>query len=121
MPCGELWRMIEDWHVEIDNDIVVIPKGFTFDFASIPRFAWFFVGSPATGKHRIPAVLHDFLYASERYIREKCDDIFYDHMKKEGVGYFKRQIIYTAVDWYGQGVWDAHDPKKVEKLRCGMV
>lgn len=55
------WEVVEDWRYELPDKVtVVIPKGFIFDGASIPRPLWFLL-SP-TGLLLIPGLIHDFAY-----------------------------------------------------------
>ena len=56
------WKLVEDWEYKLPNDgpTVVIPKGFIFDGASIPKVLWG-VLSP-TGLLFIPGLIHDFGY-----------------------------------------------------------
>jgi len=39
-----------------------IPVGFKTDFASIPRFFWFFI-APSDSQILVPAIAHDYLYS----------------------------------------------------------
>jgi hypothetical protein len=57
---GENWFLVEDLHYEIRDTgkIVIVPKGFVTDFASIPRPFWSIV--PTWGKYGPPAVVHDY-------------------------------------------------------------
>ena len=55
------WEVVEDWYYDLpDGPKVIVPKGFIFDGASIPRPLWFLL-SP-TGLLLIPGLIHDFAY-----------------------------------------------------------
>jgi len=55
------WRVVEDWHYQLKSGLVaVIPAGFVFDAASIPRVFWWFL-SP-TGLLLVPSLIHDHAY-----------------------------------------------------------
>lgn len=55
------WEVAEDWEYTLpDNTNVVIPKGFIFDGASIPRILWSLL-SPS-GLLLIPGLIYDFGY-----------------------------------------------------------
>lgn len=54
------WRLVKNWHYDYLGHRYVIPKGFEFDGASIPKPLWFLL-SP-TGLLLIPGLLHDFGY-----------------------------------------------------------
>jgi len=56
------WEIVEDWAFCLPNGkTIVIPKGFVFDGASIPRPFWLVL--PPTGLLLIPALVHDFAYS----------------------------------------------------------
>lgn len=55
------WELIENWDYELpDGQKIVVPRGFVFDGASIPRLLWS-VLSPA-GLLLVPGLVHDFAY-----------------------------------------------------------
>lgn len=55
------WQLVENWEFDLpDGRRVLIPKGFVFDGASIPRPLWALL-SP-TGLLLIPGLIHDFGY-----------------------------------------------------------
>ncbi|HCG7109443.1 DUF1353 domain-containing protein [Vibrio alginolyticus] len=54
------WKLAENWYYEYQGHRYVIPKGFEFDGASIPKPLWFLL-SP-TGLLLVPGLLHDFGY-----------------------------------------------------------
>jgi hypothetical protein len=58
------WEVVENWHYQLNADVeLIIPKGFRFDGASIPRPFWAIL-SPI-GLLLIPGLLHDYDYAYE--------------------------------------------------------
>lgn len=55
------WEVIEDWQYDLpDGPTIIIPKGFIFDGASIPRPLWFLLAP--TGLLLVPGLIHDFAY-----------------------------------------------------------
>jgi len=55
------WEVTEDWEYELPNkQVIIIPKAFVFDGASIPRPLWGLL-SP-TGLLLIQGLIHDFGY-----------------------------------------------------------
>lgn len=93
---GKDWILIENF---IDGK-TRIPKGFTFDFGTIPRPFWPMIGSPATGKHRTPSFKHDWRSAiNEPW--DKSAKIFLDDLKLYGVGFVKRHTMYYIVKLHG--------------------
>ena len=58
---------------------VVIPKGFVTDFASVPRFLWWFI-APDDDGIAVPAIAHDMLCRTGWVNRTVADSIFYQLM-----------------------------------------
>ena len=55
------WKLEDNWEYKIDDETtVVIPKGFIFDGASIPRPLWSLINP--TGLLLIPGLIHDYGY-----------------------------------------------------------
>ena len=55
------WKLTENWRYKLNNsNEIIIPKGFIFDGASIPRPLWSIL-SPV-GLLLIPGLLHDYGY-----------------------------------------------------------
>lgn len=103
---GKNWLVLEDFYYDTDVRLtggawtrrVIVEKGFTTDFASIPRLLWAIVGAPADGKYRKIAVVHDKLYRTKGLAtRIEADHILLEGMKFSGCGWWERHIIYTGV------------------------
>ncbi len=54
------WELVENWHYQLDEVTLIIPKGFRFDGASIPRPFWAILNP--VGLLLIPGLLHDYGY-----------------------------------------------------------
>ena len=86
---------------------ITIPKGTLTDGASIPRWLWFFVGSPFAGDYIEAALVHDYLYylALKKGLkittRKHADQIFYNAMLEYGVSKSEAKTKYKAVRWFG--------------------
>jgi hypothetical protein len=94
---------------------ILVPKGFTTDFASIPRF--FHRLLPKNGEYDAAAVVHDWLYAKapevfpgadESTMKMIADLVFLEAMKAIGVPWWKRTVMYEAVNWGGFMAWRGH-------------
>lgn len=96
------WVLVESllfYSHRIDK-ICKIPKFFITDLASIPSLARILI--EVNGKHRYAAIIHDYLYAGNRFgldkvSREVCDKILADFCKEAGVSGWKVLSIYLAV------------------------
>lgn len=102
---------------------ILVPPGFIFDGASIPRIFWTLIGHPLQAEYRQAACLHDWLYATEYYSwagvtykrlmkasenRKECDWVFLEALEILGLSWIKRNIIWGAVRCAGSNVWDTH-------------
>ena len=121
---GRNWILRDGFHYEY-RDInkgsdyrINVPPKFMTDYASIPRFLWWF-GKP-WGKHGMAAVIHDWLYWEQtitgwdNFGRKQADDIFYKCMLDSRVGKLKARIMYLAVKWFARGAWSGNKKKKEE-------
>ena len=94
---GRMWELMKPFVYQSEKcGMIEVPKGFIFDFASIPKLLWSIVGSP-TGRYGPAALIHDFLCSTNEYPRKVSDRIFLEAMKDCGVPYLKRMVMYWAV------------------------
>lgn len=118
-PLVVQWTGDNQWilHNEIrceseDGEVFYIPAGLTTDLASIPRALWSFL-SPQ-GPWARASVLHDWLYEQKYYsdkmslhdARRKCDRVFWEAMRDDGVDPETRNMIYAAVRAFGKEVYE---------------
>lgn len=102
---GKNWRLIEEFTFCSSDAIIIVPKGFVTDFASIPRAFWIIL--PPTGPmYGKAAVVHDYMYVvgqHENYTKAQADRTFLEGMTLLGVPVWKRSIMYKAVCRFGRG------------------
>ena len=117
------WEVVENWHYKLTDDVeLVIPKGFRFDGASIPRPFWAIL-SP-TGLLLISGLLHDYGYMYDQLWqvgprsvaipyqkgagKDFWDNLFKD-VGKEVNGFFLiNAIAWLAVAVGGSETWNKH-------------
>ncbi len=81
------WEVGEDWEFDLpDGQRIVIPKGFIFDGASIPRLFWGIL-SP-TGLLLIPGLIHDFGYRYDYIWALDETDVAYRYQTQAGKTYW---------------------------------
>jgi hypothetical protein len=88
--------------LEYRSDIVcvTVEKGFKYDMASVPRFAWPFI--PNTDPRIVrAATVHDKLYRTAACDRPIADGIFLSIMKHDRMPAPKRWAAYLAVRLFG--------------------
>lgn len=93
------WVLDEDFTIEVSGNVLIVPKGFKTDLASIPRVLWWVI--PPFGKHNEASVVHDYLYKTHTYPQAKCDKIFLAILRMYGVNVLIRTILYVGVRLFG--------------------
>ena len=81
----------------------VVPKGYCYDGASIPRVFWRLIGSNTDNKFLIPALVHDVLCEHHEYIdndRAFSTKVFNTLLESSGVNCFKRFWMKQSVDCF---------------------
>lgn len=126
MPVSEKEYLLNEHFIIRINDLeFVIFKGFVFDGASIPRFAWSIIGLAPVGPHLAAACLHDFLYENRGHIpedkgsvkfndkltklvftRKQTDELFRDVLRVSCLSSFRVWAMYNAVRVFGQKAWN---------------
>ena len=121
------WELRENWHYTLKNgDEIVIPKGFDFDGASIPRVFWAFL-SP-TGLLLIPGLVHDYGYRYDQLWRIDPNEGVVCYQKGAGKAYwdelfreigkevnnfsFINAVAWLAVTLGGSHAWDKHSTER---------
>lgn len=103
---GTYWILLEpvEYWIGISKKYQIeVPKGFVTDFASVPAgFTALFL---PTGQYSRAAVIHDYLYWTQRCSREQADRIFLLAMIESDVPYKTRSTIYQAVKAGGESSW----------------
>jgi len=112
------WEITKDWHFEVNGQAYVIPKGFIFDGASVPKFlaSWL---SP-TGILLLGGLVHDFIYKFETLVlkgKKKCepnftqkeaDQLFRDiNIEQNGI-HVLNYAAYYALRLGGFVAWNGH-------------
>ena len=84
--------------------VFTVEAGFETDLASIPQVFQSVI--PVLGRHRQPAIAHDWCYCGKTDLSKKDADLmFLDAMKSVGVGWWRRRSMYLAVRVGGKGHW----------------
>lgn len=91
------------------------PRGSTTDGISVPRIFWALI--PSTGAGWFSGVLHDAAYHRQLEIhrnygisevwlpfhptRKQADQLMRESLQSQGIGWFKRNVIYYALRLFG--------------------
>lgn len=112
-----LWEIAEDFEYKLKGQEFIIPKGFIFDGASVPKFlaAWL---SP-TGVLLMGGLIHDYAYKYETLLRkdgtkfgtlnQKQADVIFRDINIEQNGFqFLNYLAYWALRIGGFVAWNGH-------------
>ena len=115
---GRRWEISKDFVYELNGVKYVIPKGFTFDGASVPKFLATFL-SPV-GVLLLGGLIHDYAYkyaalkpalqkSSLLVLNQKqADKIFRDINIEVNGFYFLNYLAYWALRLGGWLAWNSH-------------
>ena len=109
---GSNWMLQSPLIQEIGKSspyVVIVPRGFVTDFASIPKPLQIFRGSlPFAGRYGNAAIVHDYLYWRQDCTREQADNIMEIAMMDAGISLLERKLIHEGVRQFGQSAWDGN-------------
>ncbi len=94
-----------------------VMRGYVTDGASIPPLLWPVIGNPWNGLVLPAAIIHDALYESELVPRSVADEIFYQLLRRGGVGRAKAWAMWAAVRSAGWAVWRGHTRASTTRAR----
>ena len=112
------WEITKDWHYNIDGTDYVIPAGFTFDGASIPKFLRTFF-SPV-GVLLVGGLVHDYAYkyttlleknkknTMDKLTQKRADEIFRDININVNGFYVMNHLAYYSLRLGGWVAWRGH-------------
>ena len=111
------WEITKDFHYSLNGENFIIPKGFKFDGASVPKFLAQFL-SPV-GLLLIGGLIHDYGYKYETLLRKNkttngirsqkwMDKTFRDINLEVNGFYFLNYLAYWALRLGGWVAWNKH-------------
>ena len=117
------WEITKDFHFSINGEDFIIPKGFVFDGASIPKFLHTWL-SPV-GVLLMGGLVHDFMYAHKSLLRKgkksfdpingqkQADQIFRDINIEVNGFRLLNNLAYYALRLGGFVAWESHRKKDI--------
>ena len=88
-----------------EKTFILVKKGLVTDGASIPRICWTTTGSPFLPSYIRAAIIHDYLYKTQKIPRKTVDGIFRDILKEDGISFYQRSKMYWALRSFGWFMW----------------
>lgn len=121
------WEIVEDWKFGLPRgEKIVIPKGFVFDGASIPRILWAIL-SP-TGLLLIQGLIHDYGYRYDYIWIYDSNGVAYKGHKNAGQDYWDNffyevgyevngiralnRLAWVALTLFGKFAWEKNCKKR---------
>ena len=112
------WEIAKDFHFEVNGEEYVIPEGFVFDGASVPKFlaSWL---SPV-GVLLIGGLVHDYAYkytvllkkgqkeSSPVMTQKEADQLFRDINIEQNGFHLLNYLAYFALRIGGFAAWNKH-------------
>ena len=96
----KVFELIEDM---VFPDLSLVPSGFLTDGISKPKFIRVFCGK--FGKGFASAIRHDYDYALQTRPRKEADKRFRRNLKRERMGFIRRNLWYRSLRIAGGGAW----------------
>ena len=115
---GRTWEIVKDWHFTLGGVNYIVPKGFVFDGASVPKFlaSWL---SPV-GVLLVGGLVHDYAYkytvllkkggkaTSDSMAQKEADVIFRDINIEQNGFQLLNYLAYWALRIGGFAAWNGH-------------
>ena len=79
----------------------IVPKGAVVDGASVPPWAWSFIGTPFVGKFRAASIVHDFYCDTKTRPWKDVHDSFYFGLMAAEMTTTKALVMWSAVRFFG--------------------
>lgn len=117
------WKITKDWKYRMNGNEYIIPAGFQFDGASIPKFLRTFF-SPV-GVLLVGGLVHDYMYKYAALKRtgkgglllvdqKKADQIFRDINIEVNGFYFMNYLAYWSLRLGGFVAWNGHRKRNAQ-------
>lgn len=104
--------LLETIEIELSNKyIILIPKGYVWDLASVPRFLWWLF--PPDSDSELAFLIHDYLYENRIINRNFADKEMFIWSTKLGgtrntsIRNADNVLRYLAVKYFGKSAWDS--------------
>ena len=116
---GNFARTLYPAKVKFRGHVFVVPAGFEFDGASIPRFFRRLIGSPLDPEIARAGRDHDFIYRTQLqgWTRKDADLMFLCWLIEDGLEPWRAQLAYRGVRLFGWIAWRKN--RQILEMRRG--
>lgn len=95
---GKVLVLVEPWTFKTLAGVeYTIPKGYTSDGMSCPRFFWRMLSPQLDFVTLGPSIEHDYRYENHIGTRKECDDDYYDRLVENGFPKWKAYLVWIGV------------------------
>jgi hypothetical protein len=105
------YLLLETLEIELSNKyVIVIPRGYIWDLASVPRGLWWLF--PPDSDAELAFLIHDYLYENRIGSRSFADNemlIWSSKLSgrsKTSLRNIDNKMRYLAVKWFGKRAWN---------------
>jgi len=116
VPGKNEYRVVKDYYYTSDYGLVVVPRGFLSDGASIPLVFQGLIYTPFHPDVISASVVHDWLFANHQLDFHQANDVFRSILEANGVSPAKVAVMYKAVEGFGDDHW-LQTPETLDHLR----
>ncbi|MFC7515109.1 DUF1353 domain-containing protein [Herbaspirillum sp. GCM10030257] len=101
-----------EYESDVAKRIFVVPAGFETDLASVPRLPLAYMLFGGVGD--AAAVVHDYLYTTQKVSRKMADNVLAEAMKVSGVAGWRRGPMWFGVRMFGWLHWKKPKPLQLD-------
>lgn len=96
---GSKMELTEDFRISVDGVDYVIPRGYRWDGASVPRPFWASFGHPFDQRHLVAGLFHDAAYDGVfgPIERKDADAMYRTLLRAHGVNIVQAYVEWAAV------------------------
>lgn len=115
------WIIQEDFSIlyKLNNKWIKLTckKGYSFDFASIPKFMFSIIGPRDAIDIQVASLFHDLFYTLRIFLfpRDIADAFFKEIIEVYNGTIVKSNACYSAVRIFGIGPWNYQEDKEINK------
>lgn len=114
------WKLCEEVFYEFDADgkaaLIVVPAGYVYDGASVPRFFWRIAGHPMDTETVMASLLHDYCFTNRPVVNgarvtfEDSADLYEEVARRAGSSWITRKAHKVAIlSPFARALWNTHN------------
>ncbi|MHC4643962.1 MAG: DUF1353 domain-containing protein [Planctomycetota bacterium] len=105
LPGCDMYVLYKPLHFKVGKALFIVPRGFVFDGASIPKMFHSILTTPYDPNVLRAACIHDYLYRVHEIGKKASDRAFRAVLRLDGVDETQAMLMYTAVRYGGHSAY----------------